>query len=1185
MKLTRVVSWFGVITAGWLLVLAQTALAVVSATGGNSTNDIGGYRIHTFTNDGTFDVSATGVVDVLVVGGGGGGGGFIGGGGGAGGLIYTTAFYVASGPITVTIGAGGGAGASVSYTGFGTNGANSVFSNLTALGGGRGGAAYVHNPGTNGSGGGAGSCIANGTAQTGQSGTPGQGSNGGISSTTQNTGAGGGGGAGTVGTNGTATKGGDGGAGISVSISGSDVIYGGGGGGANWGGGADGSGGAGGGGDAANPGRPGRTNSGGGGGGGGINPVAAGGVGGSGIVIVRYVLPLEAKASSATAIGSTKAILNGSLGGDGNDTNTTVAFCWGYSDGGTGSTSSWSNVILMGTNWSRGQIFSNTLTGLSSGSNHTYRCYATNSTGEDWSDLISFTPSAINATGGNSTNTLDGYTIHTFTTSGTFSVTSAGYVDVLVVAGGGGGGGYIGGGGGAGGLIYTQSFSVATGTNITVTVGAGGAGGANATTTGFGGAGSNSVFATVTASGGGRGGANYVNNNTGSGGSGGGAGSSMASGGPALGQSGTAGQGNNGGKSSYNQNYGGGGGGGAGTGGSDGTDAKGGNGGNGVSNSISGATVVYAGGGGGACYSGTAPTRGNGGLGGGGHAGNPGTNGLANTGGGGGGGGVNAATAVGGTGGSGIVIVRYIVENAPVKPVVRADAAVVLGATRATLNGTVLSVAGAGNPATSFCWGSADGGTNSTSAWANVTYIGANWGQNQSFATNIADLLAGSNYVYRCYVTNSSGDDFSDELVSFTTVTYPTVTNSGTVGPGDRLGAIQGAITATGGEIPRVWIEYWLDGGAVTSIVDCGLQSGGFTNTITGLNYNTAYQFRILASNDAGIVWSTISSFRTSSWKVIDDNTSGYFETNLIRYTGMSTYGAYNGTMGWSEVGTNKSATWTFTGLANGNYDVAYCHPNNISAQYWHGRVRYSITGANHNFGWFSSVNYGYRNDLSLVDTTGVSRAFRIINMAPVKVTDGTLQVQMIAYTNSDSMVADAVAITPTSNRTVFISDDKSGVFTTTFANWAAGAGSADGTYRQTVVAASASNEWAKWVFAGATSGRYKIWITWVGGGANRNTNAIFKVYSGDEAVLLGSNPVNQRNTPQADVMDWSVNFQQLTNGADSAGTYAIRGDTVFSVRIQAADNSSGLAYTSVDAVRVEMVESFIVQGTLFTIK
>jgi hypothetical protein len=379
--------WLRMVSTGLLIALPSAASAL-SATGGNTTNDIDGFRIHTFTQSGLFTISASGKVDVLVVAGGGGGGGYIGGGGGGGGVIYTTAFPVATGSIPITVGAGGAAGANAGYTGFGGPGSNSVFSTLIAIGGGRGGAAYVHNNiGSGGSGGGAGGSLADVT-EWGQSGTAGQGHDGGHSSATQNYGAGGGGGAGAPGENGTNTKGGDGGDGVTNSMSGSDVLYGGGGGGGKYFGTSGGLGGTGGGGNAGNPGMTGTTNTGGGGGGGGLNPVAAGGTGGSGIVRIRYALAndLVVTAWGASPIGETTATLNGGLTGDGGISNTRVAFCWGTVDVGTDSTSIWPHVIDLGTNWGKGAIFSTNIMGLLSGSNYAYRCYATNSTGADWSD-------------------------------------------------------------------------------------------------------------------------------------------------------------------------------------------------------------------------------------------------------------------------------------------------------------------------------------------------------------------------------------------------------------------------------------------------------------------------------------------------------------------------------------------------------------------------------------------------------------------------------------------------------------------------------------------------------------------------------------------------------------------------------------------------------------------------------
>jgi hypothetical protein len=250
------------------------------------------------------------------------------------------------------------------------------------------------------------------------------------------------------------------------------------------------------------------------------------------------------------------------------------------------------------------------------------------------------------------------YRVHTFTSSGTLTVTNAGKMEVLCVAGGGGGSGNFyddGAGGGGGGLIYNTDYTVTTG-NKTVTIGAGGTAG----TGGQGGTGENSVFDSLTAIGGGGGGQHRSSG--GNGGSGGGSGGAYESTDTTNGGSGTVGQGYNGG-TSVHYGYAGSGGGGAGEigGGGQGSFLVGKNGGNGRQISVNGTATYYAGGGGGyGIYGG-----GTGGLGGGGNGGNPSPlapiAGAVNTGGGGGGGRTVGQTPFVGTvaGGSGIVIVRY----------------------------------------------------------------------------------------------------------------------------------------------------------------------------------------------------------------------------------------------------------------------------------------------------------------------------------------------------------------------------------------------------------------------------------------------------------------------------------------------------------------------------------------------
>jgi len=269
--------------------------------------------------------------------------------------------------------------------------------------------------------------------------------------------------------------------------------------------------------------------------------------------------------------------------------------------------------------------------------------------------------SFVSATGGAITYS-GAYIIHTFTNSGTFSVSSGGTVEYLIVGGGGGGlgsddGGEGGGGGGAGGVVYGSGTR--TPGSYTVSVGAGGAGGIIENDAARG---SNSVFGTLTALGGGgstRQEAVPATANAGGSGAGG-FGRSEAGGNATQPGSGSGGFGNAGGNGGANPG-GGGGGGGANSAGSTGGANNGGNGGGGNTYNISGASVAYAGGGGGgARLSGTAGTASAGG-GAGGTAGNVGSNATANTGGGGGGGGGNGTTYQrGGDGASGVVILRYL---------------------------------------------------------------------------------------------------------------------------------------------------------------------------------------------------------------------------------------------------------------------------------------------------------------------------------------------------------------------------------------------------------------------------------------------------------------------------------------------------------------------------------------------
>ncbi len=124
---------------GVVIITYQTS-EITSASGGtleSGSSIPSGYAVRKFTSSGTFQISAgSGNVQYVVVAGGGGSGSQVGGGGGAGGFLTGTK-SMSSGSYTVTIGAGG-TGANTGTSTRATNGANSVFDDVTTLGGGFG---------------------------------------------------------------------------------------------------------------------------------------------------------------------------------------------------------------------------------------------------------------------------------------------------------------------------------------------------------------------------------------------------------------------------------------------------------------------------------------------------------------------------------------------------------------------------------------------------------------------------------------------------------------------------------------------------------------------------------------------------------------------------------------------------------------------------------------------------------------------------------------------------------------------------------------------------------------------------------------------------------------------------------------------------------------------------------------
>ena len=318
--------------------------------------------------------------------------------------------------------------------------------------------------------------------------------------------------------------------------------------------------------------------------------------------------------------------------------------------------------------------------------------------------------SGIIATGG-TVSTWNGYTIHTFTSNGSFSISNfpeSSYLEYMIVGGGGPGGNGLAGGGGGGSVIHTMvpyGGSAGVGSYTVVVGAASGRPGDRSWYSGqHTGTGHESTLTypngtVITADGGGQGG--HWDGVAGREGGCGGGGSNSSNNnawvdGGATRQPGYGSRGGSGQRypdDSSDNNHRAGGGGGAGGGGRwtcgltsapQGNSISGAHGGMGYYTNFDGTARYWAGGGGGSCWTGNTPA-GNGGLGGGGggnHQGDAGKlgsgggsalntggagnnsnhsgDGGANTGGGGGGSAGNGwMPASGGAGGSGIVMIRY----------------------------------------------------------------------------------------------------------------------------------------------------------------------------------------------------------------------------------------------------------------------------------------------------------------------------------------------------------------------------------------------------------------------------------------------------------------------------------------------------------------------------------------------
>ncbi len=188
--------------------------------------------------------------------------------------------------------------------------------------------------------------------------------------------------------------------------------------------------------------------------------------------------------------------------------------------------------------------------------------------------------------------------------------------------------------------------------------------------------------------------------------------------------------------------------------------------------------------------------------------------------------------------------------------------------TSATFNGQVVATGGLA-PTITLYYGPTNGGTNAGN-WTNSITVGIETG---AFSQAISNLSPNTTYYFTVSAANIGGTSWAAPSQSFTTttVTLPQVTNAPATAVGATVATLNGQLLSTGGVPTGITFYYGTTDGsnnatAWNNNVSLGVQSGSFSQTVSGLSSNTVYYFTAGATNLAGAVWASPSqTFATAA--------------------------------------------------------------------------------------------------------------------------------------------------------------------------------------------------------------------------------------------------------------------------------------------------------------------------------
>jgi hypothetical protein len=209
-------------------------------------------------------------------------------------------------------------------------------------------------------------------------------------------------------------------------------------------------------------------------------------------------------------------------------------------------------------------------------------------------------------------------------------------------------------------------------------------------------------------------------------------------------------------------------------------------------------------------------------------------------------------------------IMRFTTASPGSPPAVTTMAATAVGATGATLNGSVIP-----NGLPTDAW--FEWGTDSTLASFSTTGIQAVGSGTTSQAINqaLTGLTTGTTYYYRVAASNGSGAS-KGAVLSFVPGATPTVTTLTTTGVGTNGATLNGSVNPNG-LATDAWFEWGTSPDLATfdktsiQALGAGTASLPVTATLSGLSAGTTYYYRVAATNSTGTAKGTIAPFTTAS--------------------------------------------------------------------------------------------------------------------------------------------------------------------------------------------------------------------------------------------------------------------------------------------------------------------------------